>query len=183
MVPSNAVLSTGATPSSAVATSAPASVPTVASAPAAPTVALPIAPAPTARAAAPPSGSTQEAPVGQVEQAVSYANDVYMQVMNNRDSSGVDSAFGAGLANANRGVAAGLAAQHEHYAIRLLGMSFGSVTMLGSATARVSVTKTESAPLYSDSGALIRAGGAYTVALVDIVQQINGRWVVTQVYH
>ncbi len=125
----------------------------------------------------------QGAPITQIEQAVSYANDVYMQVMNDRDTSGVDSAFGAALANTNRAVAAGLAARHEHYAIQLLRLAFNGVTMIGPATARVSVTKTESDPLYSDTGTLVRAGGAYTVGLVDIVQQIDGRWVVTQVSH
>jgi hypothetical protein len=174
VVPATAALSSGAPSQTATPSLPPASVPTVASA-------SPVAPAapPVAPTATPGSG----APIDQIEQAVSYANDVYMQVMNDRDTSGVDSAFGAALATTNRAVAAGLAARHEHYAIQLLRLSFNGVTMIGPATARVSVTKTESDPLYSDTGTLIRAGGAYTVGLVDIVQQIDGRWVVTQVYH
>ncbi len=116
--------------------------------------------------------------------AVDHANDVYMQVMNGPDASAVDTAYGPYLANVNRGVAATLAANHQHWRISLVGaIGLSNAQLIDANTVRVTVTKTENAELLSDAGQVIKPPYTDTETFVDIVQRIDGRWLVTQVYH
>ena len=143
------------------------------------------APAPTATSApvnsnpAPDTGSATT----QAWAAISYANDVYMQVMNNRDTSGVDAAFGPDLAATNRGVAAGLAAAHEHYQISLVSLTPLGTTVIDANTVRVTATKTETVEKLTDSGQVIQGPYTDTETFVNTVERIGGRWRVTQVSH
>ncbi len=115
--------------------------------------------------------------------AVYYANTVYMQVMNERDTRNVDSAFGPALASTNRGVAATLAATSQHWNIRLIDLSLAHAQVIDGNTVRVTVTKSENAQLLSDAGRVIKPTYTDTETFVDLVQRIGGRWLVTQVYH
>jgi len=115
--------------------------------------------------------------------AVYYANTVYMQVMNERDTRNVDSAFGPALANTNRGVAETLVATNQHWNISLVRMSLTHAQVIDGNTVRVTVTKSENAQLLSDAGRVITPMYTDTETFVDIVQRISGRWLVTQVYH
>jgi len=115
--------------------------------------------------------------------AVYYANTVYMQVMNERDTRNVDSAFGPALASTNRSVAATLVAHNQHWNITLVRMSLAHAQVIDPATVRVTVTKSENAQLLADTGRVITPMYTDTETFVDIVQRIGGRWLVTQVYH
>ncbi len=115
--------------------------------------------------------------------AVYHANDVYMQVMNDRDASGVYTAFGPGLASYNQGMAATLKTNHQHWRINLVNMGLSNAQVIDANTVHVTVTKTENAELLSDSGRIIKAPYTDTETFVDIVQRIDGAWLVTQVYH
>jgi len=112
---------------------------------------------------------------------VAYANNVYYDVMNNRDASQVATAFGQQLAQANRFEAHTLLGQHRHWRMSLVGpLRYGPVTRLGPDTARVTVTKQESALEYTDAGAQV-ADKSGTVTLVDTLQRVDGRWLVVAV--
>jgi len=116
--------------------------------------------------------------------AVYHANDVYMQVMNGPDASAVDTAYGPYLANVNRGVAATLVANHQHWRISLVGtIGLSNAHVIDANTVRVTVTKTENAELLSDAGHVIKPSYRDTETFVDTVQRLNGNWLVTQVYH
>jgi len=117
----------------------------------------------------------------QVQAAVAYANNVYYDVMNNRDASQVATAFGQQLAQANRYEAQTLLGQHRHWRMSLIGpLRYGPVTRLGSDTASVTVTKQERALEYTDAGAQV-ADKSGTVTLVDTLQRVDGRWLVVAV--
>ncbi len=103
--------------------------------------------------------------------------------MNNRDTSGVDAAFGPDLAATNRGVAASLAAAHEHYQISLVNLSLLGTTLIDANTMRVTATKTETVEKLTDSGQVIQGPYTDTETFVNTVQRIGGRWRVTQVSH
>jgi len=171
------------TPVDRTGAAAPTSVPT--SPPPADTpVAATAVPAQSGNQGAPASFNLDNVAVSaQALDAVYYANDVYMQVMQNRDTSNVDSAFSPALANTNRGVAANLAANHQHWNITLVGISLSNEQIIDANTVRVTVTKTERPELLSDSGQVIKPAYTDTETFVDIVQRINGRWIETNVYH
>ncbi len=147
-----------------------------------PTAVAPMATATSAPANSNPSLDTSSTTT-QAWAAISYANDVYMQVMNNRDTSGVDAAFGPDLAATNRGVAANLAAAHEHYQISLVNLSLLGTTLIDANTMRVTATKTETVEKLTDSGQVIQGPYTDTETFVNTVQRIGGRWRVTQVSH
>ena len=66
---------------------------------------------------------------------MAYANNVYYDVMNNRDAGQVATAFGQQLAQANRFEAHTLLRQHRHWRMSLVGpLRYGPVTRLGSDT-------------------------------------------------
>ncbi len=112
---------------------------------------------------------------------MAYANNVYYDVMNNRDASQVATAFGQQLAQANRDEAHTLLGQHRHWRMSLIGpLRYGPVTRLGSDTASVTVTKQERALEYTDTGAQV-ADKSGTVTLVDTLQHVDGRWLVVAV--
>ncbi len=156
-----------------------------------PRVTITVVPTETAPPVAPIASSTPQATSGysgsggtatsQVQAAVAYANNVYYDVMNNRDASQVATAFGQQLAQANRFEAHTLLRQHRHWRMSLVGpLRYGPVTRLGPATASVTVTKQESALEYTDAGAQV-ADKSGTVTLVDTLQRVDGRWLVVAV--
>jgi len=184
--------SSGSTPAPVpvASTLAPApDTPTPALVPVVPTIsaAQPTAAAPVPTATSAPANSNPAPDTGsattQAWAAISDANDVYMQVMNNRDTSGVDAAFGPDLAATNRSVAAGLAAAHEHYQISLVNLSPLGTTVIDANTVRVTATKTETVEKLTDSGEVIQGPYTDTETFVNTVQWIGGHWLVTQVSH
>ena len=141
--------------------------------------AAPIA-TPTPQATSGSSGSGDTA-AAQIQAAVTYANNVYYDVMNNRDASQVASAFGQQLAQANRYEAQTLLRQHRHWRMSLIGpLRYGPVTRLGPDTASVMVTKQERALEYTDTGEQV-ADKSGAVTLVDTLQRVDGRWLVVAV--
>jgi hypothetical protein len=106
--------------------------------------------APPAAPLAPPTPQTTSGYSGagdtaalQVQAAVAYANNVYYDVMNNRDAGQVATAFGQQLAQANRFEAHTLLRQHRHWRMSLVGpLRYGPVTRLGSDTVVLSDART-----------------------------------------
>lgn len=112
---------------------------------------------------------------------MAHANDVYYAVMNDRDASAVDSAFGSRLAQTNRYEALLLLRQHRYWQMSLCGpMRYGAVIRLGPATVQVTVIKQERAVEYTDAGQQVEDKSG-SVTLTDTLQRINGRWLVVAV--
>ncbi len=117
----------------------------------------------------------------QVQAAVVYANNVYYEVMNNRNASQVATAFGPQLAQANRYEAQTLLGQHRYWRMSLIGpLGYGPITRLGPDTVSVMVTKQERAIEYTDAGEQV-ADKSETVTLVDTLQRVDGHWLVVAV--
>ncbi len=132
---------------------------------------------PAAPAAAAPASDTAA-----VTAAVYRANDTYYQVLNRRDTSGLDAAFGPNLAAINRSRAAGLANAGQHYNIGLVGMRISGVRLLGGGMAQATGVKTESVELLSDAGQVLTARHNETYYFTDLLQQRpDGQWVVVKV--
>lgn len=132
---------------------------------------------PAAPAAAAPASDTAA-----VTAAVYRANDTYYQVLNRRDTSGLDAAFGPNLAAINRNVAAGLANAGQHYNMVLVNMRISGVRPLGGGMAQATGVKTESVELLSDAGQVLTARHNETYYFTDLLQQRpDGQWVVVKV--
>ncbi len=183
-VPRDVSTPTGAA-GDAAPTNAPTNAPTVNTPEAAATVIPTAVPTTTGDQGVPSSLNLNNvAASSQALAAVYHANDVYMQVMNGPDASAVDTAYGSYLANQNRSVAASLQANHQHWRISLVGaIGLSNAQVIDANTVRVTVTKTEDAELLSDAGQIVKRSYRDTETFVDIVQRVDGNWLVTQVYH
>jgi len=160
-----------AQPTQAPATDSPTAQPTQARATDSPTAGAPGSATPTGQGGA----------IAAAEAAVTHADDVYEQVYNNRDTSGLSSAFTAYLVGVDSRVAQTLAANGQHWRITRLSLSFSGARVLDADTVQVSGAKTESAIKLSDTGQVVEDHGTYTMTFTNIVKRVDGAWLVDSV--
>jgi len=136
---------------------------------------------PTAGAAGGDTPRGQGGAIAAAEAAVTHADDVYEQVYDNRDTSGLSSAFTAYLVGVDSRVAQTLAANGQHWRITRLSLSFTGARVLDAGTVQVSGVKTESAIKLSDTGQVVEDHGTYTMTFTNIVKRVDGAWLVDSV--